>query len=178
MWTHRTGGGLWNCRLSRKNKRPAVGAYRWAGGERQLEGSPIYGTAKCWAVDSKKADCPSKLLWPFDLNTAPPTFSITIFYPCIKYIIQACPFFFFLTSNTAAMSHAVRNEDGRRVFLWFTAWYNKLRLFFFGPLAKEIAWSQSSKSTAQPSGLWISLNTGHSSLSCMWIFSLLQFQIN
>lgn len=41
MRTQRIGGRLWNCRLSRKNKRPAVGAHRWAGGKRQLEGSPI-----------------------------------------------------------------------------------------------------------------------------------------
>lgn len=188
-----TGGGLWNCRLSRKNKRPAVGAHRWAGGNRQLEGSPIYGAAKCWAADSTQTpDCPSPLVWPFDPNTVPPPSSITVFSTCIKVIIKSlCKcllsiFLFFSRHkgfhhhNTAALCHGVRAVYSRRGFcdllLDTTGWF--FFFFFFGPQAVEIAWSQSSKRTAQPSGLWISLNTGHSSLSCMWIFSLVQFQIN
>lgn len=131
MWTQRTGGGLWNCRLSRKNKRPAVGAHRWAGGKRQLEGSPIYAAAKGWAADSKQIpDCPSQLVWPFDPNTVPPLFSITIFHTCIKVIIKGCAsvcfpsfFLFFLSRhkgfhhhNTAALCYGVRAVYSRRGF--------------------------------------------------------------
>lgn len=84
-------------------------------------------------------------------------------YYCCPFLLPLCP--------------GVRAVYSRRGFcdllLDTTSW-----AFFFFPPAMKIAWSQRSKSTAQPSGLWISLNTGHSSLSCMWIFSLVQFQIN
>lgn len=53
-------------------------------------------------LSSKKTpDCPSQLVWPFDPSAAPPTFSITSFNTCTKYMLQACAsvlFFFFLTS--------------------------------------------------------------------------------
>lgn len=192
MWTQRTGGGLWNCRLSGKNKRPAVGAHRWAGGKRQLEGSPIYSAMKGWAADSALTPVyPSQLVWPFDPD---PTSTSSFHYRYFSHVYQsyhtevvqmfASPLFFVTYHKVLLLMpvpcrHAMEKElcSPGETFLWFTAQYNKLSIFLCPP-AMEIARSQSSKSTAQPSGLWISLNTGYSSLSCMWIFSLVQFQIN
>jgi len=91
MWTQRSGGGLWNCRLSRKNKRPAVGAHRREGGKRQLEGSLIYTSAKSGAADLKLTpDYPLQFVWPFDPNTDPPPSAITVFHMCESYHKELC----------------------------------------------------------------------------------------
>lgn len=86
MWTQRTGGVLWNCRLSGKNKRPAVGAHRWAGGKRQLEGSPIYSIVKGWAAGSALTPVyPSQLVWPFDPD---PTSTSSFHYRYFSHVYQ------------------------------------------------------------------------------------------
>lgn len=120
---------------------------------------------------------------------APPLFSITIFHTCIKVTIKGCASVCFpslFLSRVRQVSTTITLPLGvmewglstPREVLWPTTSYNKLSLFYYylGPPAKVRAWSP--KGTAQPSGLWISLNTGHCKLSCMQIISLVQFQIN
>lgn len=139
MWTQRTGGGLWNCRLSRKNKRPAVGAHRWAGGKRQLEGSPIYKSERKVELRTSKRTpvCPSQLVWPFDPNTVPPSFRIMIFHTCIKVIIKGCAsvcFPCFLSSHVTKISTTItsalvpRSESCALLERFFFFFFGDLRL--------------------------------------------------
>lgn len=83
MWTQRTDGGLWNCSLSRKNKRPAVGAYRCEGGKRQLEESLEYRAANSRFTPYY----PHQYVWPFDPKREPHSSPITINHTCVKVII-------------------------------------------------------------------------------------------
>lgn len=185
MWTQRTGGGLWNCRLSRKNKRPAVGAHRWAGGKRQLEGSPVYRAARGSSC-GLGANSPSPLVCPFDPEHSPSSFQYHYFshmYQSYHKGLCKCLLSLLFSSrhkdfhNCPSLRHKLRAVCTRGEVFFYDLLLHATSIFFLSSSNGDCM-KPELQSTAQPSGLWISLNTGHSSLSCMWIFSLVQFQIN
>lgn len=100
-----------------------MGAHRWAGGNRQLEGSPIYGAAKGWAVDSKQTPWLSVSIglafWPEHSPSSLQYHCLSHMYQSYqKKLVQVFAFyrsFFFHSShtgfqhhNTAALCHGVR----------------------------------------------------------------------
>lgn len=173
MWTQRTGERLWNCSLSRKNKRPAVGNHCCRGGKRQLEGSPVYRSTRRWVVRSPTV----RSIWPFDPNAAPPPSPIiAIIHTCVKAIIKSClsaasPSFCHLSQKvlqlpvqSGQLALKVRRRCAIKIklltrkkifFCWvfflFIALWNKLSFVCFHllcPLAVTIAWIHNSISTA------------------------------
>lgn len=137
MWTQRTGGRLWNCSLSKKNKRPAVGAHRCEGGKRQLEESLVYRSA-----NSKSTPYyPHTYVWPCDPKTAPPPSTITTIPTCVKVIIwssgsAAFPLFSHrsqkiyncLPSYCSFLAAAQSNQKRRHIFIYCL---RQAELFFF-----------------------------------------------
>ena len=64
----------------------------WVGRDSWKE-APSTRSAMDRAADLKPVpDYMPRSIWPFDLNTAPPPSTITIFHTCVKVIIKSCVF--------------------------------------------------------------------------------------